>query len=108
MSRRNSTSAENNSSLSVVADKPTFLLPASTPNVIGCLYPLEPYNNCIVNGLYDTIFAFSSFSNFRALLGLHGINGAPCLFCTYTNIKCFSFFRSYFPFPNVTMPSQCG
>ena len=70
---------------SVVADKPMCLLPASTPNVTGCVFDSVTYKSLIVNGQRFITFAFPVFSNLRTLpYRSVGISGCPSLFCTYT------------------------
>ncbi len=88
------------SSLPATALKPTVEYPASMPRVTPCLYPLEPYNSCIVNGVRLTTTACPLSSKCLALAGDAGISGFPCLFSTNTNIKCSSCFR-------VNAPRSC-
>src|ERR1700756_3128589 len=67
-----------------------ILEPESTLKVICCLYPDEPCNNLITNGVRLITLARPLFRSFLALPGEHGIRGTPSEFRTYTNIKCTS------------------
>ena len=81
------TSEEYNSFLGVEADSPITLLPASTPNVISCVYVVVVYNNCIVNGQRFTTLAFPSLRRCFTLPCLSvGISGCPVISSTYTII----------------------
>ena len=66
-------------------------MPASTPRVIGCLYPALPCRSLMVNGVRFATHAFLLSNNVRALRDEHGIKGSPCLSITYTYIMSCSF-----------------
>ena len=81
----NSTSAAYSSFLSVAAESPICLLPASTPNVISCVISGVLYKSCMVNGQRFKTLAFLSLKSLLTFPCLAvGIRGCPSIFNTYT------------------------